>query len=109
MRSLAPLGYAGSVLTHAVALALLAAAASRFALTSCAFLAISCLLRWAGAWLAAGALGLSTARLWLLPVRDLLSFAVFLASFLGRSVVWRDQAFRVEAGGRLTVEGDKAP
>jgi ceramide glucosyltransferase len=109
MRSLAPLGYAGSILMHAVALALIAAAASRFALTSCAFVAISCLLRWASARLMAGALGLSTARLWLLPVRDLLFFAVFLASFLGRGVVWRDRAFRVEASGRLKVDGDKVP
>ena len=109
MRSIAPAGYAGAILTHPVALALLAAAASRFALTSCAFLAISCLLRWAGARLVAGALGLGTAKLWLLPVRDLLSFAVFLASFLGRGVVWRDRAFRVEASGRLKVDGDKVP
>jgi ceramide glucosyltransferase len=109
MRSLAPFGYAGSILTHTVALALLAAAAARFALTSCAFMAISCLLRWASARLTAGALGLSTARLWLLPVRDLLSFAVFLASFLGRGVVWRNRVFRVAASGRLTVDGDKVP
>ncbi|HJU19767.1 MAG TPA: bacteriohopanetetrol glucosamine biosynthesis glycosyltransferase HpnI [Stellaceae bacterium] len=106
MRLIAPAGYAGSILMYPVPLALLAAAADRFGLTSCAFLAISCLLRWASARLAAGALGLGTAKLWLLPVRDLLSFAVFLASFLGRGVVWRDQAFRVEASGCLKVDGD---
>jgi ceramide glucosyltransferase len=107
MRLVAPLGYAGSILIYPVALALVAAAASRFALTSCAFVAISCLLRWAMARLVAGALDLQTAKLWLLPVRDLLSFAVFVASFLGRSVVWRDRAFRVEASGHLTADGDK--
>lgn len=109
MRAVAPVGYACSLPTHAVALALVAAAADRFALTSCAFLAISCLSRWAGARLAAGALGIPATRLWLLPVRDLLSFAVFLASFLGRGVVWRDRAFQVAASGRLTVDGDKVP
>jgi ceramide glucosyltransferase len=106
MRSIAPVGYAGSILMYPVALAVLAMAASRFALTACAFLAISCALRWLSARLVAGALGLATARLWLLPMRDLLSFTVFIASFLGRSVVWRDQAFRVEASGRLIAEGD---
>jgi ceramide glucosyltransferase len=109
MRSVAPAGLAGSIVMHPVTLALVAAAASRFALTSCAFLAISCALRWASARLLAGAFGLQTAKLWLFPLRDLLSFAVFIASFLVRSVVWRDQAFRVEASGRLKVDGDKVP
>ncbi|MGH7097228.1 MAG: bacteriohopanetetrol glucosamine biosynthesis glycosyltransferase HpnI [Stellaceae bacterium] len=109
MRLMAPGGYAGSILLNPVALALIAAAAGRFALTCCAFLAISCTLRWASARLLARALGLSTARLWLLPVRDLLSFAVFLASFCGRGVVWRDHALRVAASGRLNVDGDKVP
>jgi ceramide glucosyltransferase len=107
MRSLAPRGYAGSILMHPVALALCAAAADRFALTACAFVVISCGLRWAAARLVAAALDLRTAKLWLLPVRDLLSFAVFLASFCGRGVVWRGQAFQVEASGRLKVDGDK--
>jgi hypothetical protein len=42
-----------------------------------------------------------------LPLRDALSFVVFLGSFFGRNVSWRDQLFRVEPGGQLTVEGDK--
>ena len=33
--------------------------------------------------------------LWLLPLRDALSFAVFLGSFCGRNVSWRDQRLRV--------------
>jgi hypothetical protein len=41
-------------------------------------------------------------------VRDALSFAVFVASFFGRTVSWRDQLFHVDANGRMTVEGDKA-
>ena len=48
------------------------------------------------------------AKPWLLPVRDALSFAVFVASFFGRTVFWRDQVFRVEPSGRMTVDGDKA-
>ena len=108
VRAITPAGFAGSVLTHPVALAALAAAASRFGLTSAILLVISCLLRWASALIIAGALAFTTARLWLLPVRDALSFAVFVASFFGRRVCWRDQLFHVDASGRMTVERDKA-
>jgi ceramide glucosyltransferase len=38
---------------------------------------------------------------WLLPVRDIASFAVFLLSFLGRTVVWRGRRYRVDADGTL--------
>jgi ceramide glucosyltransferase len=69
---------------------------------------ISCLLRWASALMIAGTLGFTTAGIWLLPVRDALSFAVFVASFFGRTVSWRDQLLHVDASGRMTIEGDKA-
>ena len=108
VRAITPAGFAGSVLTHPVALAALGAAASRFGLTACIFVAISCLLRWASALIIAGALGFRTTGLWLLAVRDALSFAVFVASFFGRRVSWRDQLFHVDASGRMTIEGDKS-
>jgi ceramide glucosyltransferase len=108
VRAITPAGFAGSVLAHPVALAALGAAASRFALTSILLLVVSCLLRWGTSWVIASAIGFATARLWLLPARDLLSFAVFVASFFGRRVSWRDQHFRVDASGRMTIEGDKA-
>ena len=70
------------------------------------FLAISCALRWASAATIAWMLRLPIAGLWLLPVRDLLSFAVFIGSFCGRNVSWRDQLFRIEPSGRIVVDGD---
>jgi ceramide glucosyltransferase len=78
-------------------------------LTSLIFLVISCALRWAAARAIADALGLRRAKPWLLAVREALSFAVYVASFFGRTVMWRDEAFRVEASGRMTADGDKAP
>ncbi len=108
VRRLTPAGFAGSVLAHPAAIAALGAAATRFGLTSCVFLGITCLARWASARAIARALGLPAARPWLLPMRDALSFAVFVASFFGRTVFWRDQHFRVEPSGRMTVDGDKA-
>ena len=108
VRAVAPVGFAGSVLAHPVAIAALGAAATGLDLTSFIFLVISCALRWATARVIANALGLRPAKPWLLPVRDALSFAVFVASFCGRTVFWRDEIFRVEASGRMTVDGDKA-
>jgi ceramide glucosyltransferase len=106
VRAMAPVGFAGSVVTHAVAIAALAAIFSGLSLTSLVFLAISCLFRWATAGATARVLRLPTTGLWLLPLRDLLSFAVFVGSFFGRNVSWRDQLFRIEPSGRIIVERD---
>ena len=68
---------------------------------------LSLAVRWISAAIIARALDLPRTGLWLLPLRDALSFAVFLGSFCGRSVLWRDHLFRVEPSGRLSVERDK--
>src|ERR1700722_3048613 len=105
-RLMAPVGFAGSIVTHTMALAMLAALVSGFSLTSLVFLAMSCALRWTSTAVIAWTLRLPTAGLWLLPLRDLISFAVFVGSFCGRNVSWRDQLFRVEPSGRIIVDGD---
>ena len=48
--------------------------------------------------------GERTVRLWLLPARDIVSFAVFLSSFVTRSVDWRGARLRMERHGRVTAE-----
>ena len=106
VRAMAPVGFAGSAVTHATAIAALAALCSGLSPTSLVFFAISCLFRWATAGATARILRLPTAGLWLLPLRDLLSFAVFVGSFFGRSVSWRDQLFHIEPSGRIIVERD---
>jgi ceramide glucosyltransferase len=107
VRDLAPLGHLGSVLAHPVAIALFAAAAARFGLTASLFLAITLVVRSAAAAAIAGALGLGRQRLWLLPARDALSFAVFVASWFGRRVTWRGARYRVAAGGEMTADGER--
>ncbi len=107
VRGVAPLGYAGSIVTHPLAVAALAAAVTGFGLTAFVFLAITFLARWGSVKVTAGALGWPMPRPWLLPARDALSFAVFVASFFGRRVFWRDQNFRVEPSGHMTVDGDQ--
>ena len=105
-RAMAPAGFAGSVVTHTVLLTALATAlwGSGAAAWDCVL--ISVLLRWISAIFIARRLDLSRSGLWLLPLRDVLSFGVFLYSFCGRNVLWRDQLFRVEPDGQMSVEGD---
>ena len=101
IRLVDPLGYMGSVVTHPLPFALAAAALQGFGVTSLAILALV---------LACGLLvplqfGLSLGGrvpVWLTPVRDLLSFAIFLASFLPWRVTWRGHQYKVGPDGTLT-------
>ena len=53
--------------------------------------------------------GARTAPLWLLPVREALSFAVFAASLFARSVDWRGQRLRIAAEGRIEAPSEPSP
>ncbi len=106
-RAMAPTGFAGSIITHTVMVTMLAAAAWGSEVEAWGCVGISLLLRWISAVVTARALDLPRTGLWLLPLRDALSFAVFLSSFFGRNVFWRDQLFRIEPSGQMSVEGDK--
>ncbi len=102
MRGIAPAGYAASIVTIPVPLALLAAClVPAMGLPALALAFLVRLLQ--VAWLAR-MLGLPAPPAWLLPVRDLLSFGLVIASFCGTAISWRDQRFRVDAEGRLSVE-----
>lgn len=102
MRGIAPAGYAASVVTIPVPLALLAALLWPSAGLAALGLALVARLLQV-AWLAR-MLGLPAPSAWLVPVRDLLSFGLVIASFCGTAISWRDQRFRVDAEGRLSVE-----
>ena len=106
-----PKGHVGTGLTFCVPFALMGAtvalvhgsvtlAASLLAL-GVANRALQCL---AVGW---GIVRDETARrtFWLYPVRDLLGFAFWAASFLGSSrLIWRGCRYRIEAGGRMNRE-----
>ena len=38
---------------------------------------------------------------WMVPVKDLLNVAVWVAAFTGNQIHWRGQSYRVLPGGRL--------
>lgn len=46
----------------------------------------------------------STASKWLLPARDFVSLAIFVASYVVRSVDWRGKRLTMEADGRIAAE-----
>jgi ceramide glucosyltransferase len=96
-----PLGHLGSVLTHPLPLSLLATlglggAPASAILILLAFVARVWLLRTVDR-----AIGRRLDAWWLLPLRDMLSFAVFVGSFFGRSVEWRGARFHVTDSGDL--------
>lgn len=45
--------------------------------------------------------GLLPHWLWLIPLRDMLAFFTWAASFLGNQVAWRGNRFRLTSGGKL--------
>ena len=102
IRLLSPWGHAGTVVTHALPTALLAVAlgtaGSRWLLLAAAAARLA---------LAASIdvmLNVRPRRWPLVLVRDPLSFAVFVTSFLGRSVVWRGRRYRVSGTGLMTEQ-----
>jgi ceramide glucosyltransferase len=42
---------------------------------------------------------------WLYPLRDLLGFFLWCASFVGTSIRWRGEIYRLEFGGRMVRIG----
>jgi ceramide glucosyltransferase len=101
IRGVDPAGHAGSLVTHPWPLALLAVLCIGFSAPVLILLAASFLVR---VWLMRtvdGVIGRALGPWWLLPMRDMLSFAVFVGSFFGRSVEWRGVRFHVTDGGDL--------
>jgi len=108
IRRVAPRGYLGSLVTHPVMLALLGACVGGFGWISVGVLAVALLGRFAMVRAIDRALGLEPAPFWLVPLRDVVSFGVFLASYCTRTVAWRNRTFHVDRQGQLTLEGDRA-
>jgi ceramide glucosyltransferase len=108
IRSIDPIGYAGSIVAHAFPLALIAASAGVVAGSfgpvvgiGLCVTAISCRLTLLGR--VEKAFALEPQSYWLVPVRDILSFAVFLWSCFGRNAHWQNRRYRFLSGGTLVA------
>lgn len=106
IRRIDPAGHGGSLLTHAFALALigggLGAAAGLPLGLAIGLPAAVLTARLAGKALIDRATGANGGPWWLLPARDVLSFAIFLASFASDTVAWGGRRYRVRRGGVLS-------
>jgi ceramide glucosyltransferase len=100
IRSIDPAGYAGSIVAHPLPLALIAIAlgAGSTALLPAAGIAVAAIAcRMVLLRQVERAYDLPPQPYWLVPARDLLSFALFVLSFLGRDVHWKGRRYRAVA------------
>jgi ceramide glucosyltransferase len=100
IRSIDPVGYAGTIFMHPMMLAFIAAltgaAQHPIALPSIAF-ASRVILNFS----VERTFKLRHQALWLLALHDTISFAVFVCSFFGAAVEWRGQNYRIFRDGSI--------
>ena len=102
IRLVNPAGHFGSIVTHGLPFALMGAALLGFAPAALAILGAVLASRLALKWRIDRLFGTRAGPFWLLPVRDLLSFVVFLASLFGETVHWRGSHFTVQRCGAIS-------
>jgi ceramide glucosyltransferase len=95
-------GHFGSIVTHGLPFALMGAVLLGFNPAALGVLAAVLAARLGLKWRIDGLFGTRAGSFWLLPVRDLLSFAVFLASLFGETVHWRESHFTVQRCGAIS-------
>jgi ceramide glucosyltransferase len=107
VRDARPGGYLGLVVTHGFGWALLNLLSSGLSPVSLWLLGLSFFLRLAQA-MTVGSEVLGDhevlARLWLLPLRDVVHMGVWVAGFAGNTIVWRGERF-VLKDGKLVQQG----
>jgi ceramide glucosyltransferase len=103
IRQIDPAGHAGSVVSHPLPLATLAFCLAPGLLAG-AFVGAAVLLRMRLCLAVKRAFGLKAQAYGLVPLRDLLSFGIFVASFFGRGVSWRGHSYDVTSAGVLTAK-----
>ena len=102
IKSIYPLAYAGTIVTHPWPLSLLALLSG----SSAAFMVVIAVLL--SRILLCGCVewrfNLPRQNYWLVPVHDLIAFGIYVTSFFGATVYWRGADYRVTSDGTL-VEG----
>jgi len=106
VRLVRPASFFGLLFTHGLPWALLAAVVAPAAWISAGFLFAYVLLRFVMAWVVGGwGIGDEVLRekFWLIPLRDLLNFAVWLGSFASNRVQWGGAVFAIRNGEMVGV------
>lgn len=102
IRTIDPWGHWGSLLTHALPLGLLGAALLGATPAALGILATVVAARLFLKYRIDHIAGAPAGPAWLLSLRDVLSFAVFLASLFGSTVSWRGDRLRVSGSGAIS-------
>ncbi|HTC83138.1 MAG TPA: bacteriohopanetetrol glucosamine biosynthesis glycosyltransferase HpnI [Rhizomicrobium sp.] len=102
IRTVDPLGHLGSFITFAVPLALMGAVLLDFSVLSLGVLTMALGARLFLKYRIDAIFQTYAGSAWLLPARDMLSFAVFVTSLFGETVHWRGSRFSVEPSGVLS-------
>lgn len=102
IRAVNPGGHLGSFVTHGFPLALIAAVLLGFSPASLGIAAFALAARLFLKYRIDGIFGTHAGPGWLVPVRDVLSFAVFVASLFGGTVHWRGDRFAVGPAGAMS-------
>ncbi len=107
IKTIDPIGYAGTIITHPWPLALIGMLSGS---TSAALLAIAALAsRITLCRCVEHRFGLARQSLSLIALQDIIAFAVYVSSFFGATVYWRGSAYRVAADGTLTEDDLRHP
>lgn len=104
-----PWGYVGLIFTYGSATSLLFLIATGFSMIGLGVMAATWAVRIAMAWfIGVRCLDDSVAKrwFWLAPIRDLISFLLWLYSFIGDSIEWRGRHYKLLKGGKLEPVGD---
>jgi ceramide glucosyltransferase len=95
-------GHLGSFVTHGFAFAVMAALLLDFNTVSLGVLGFTLVSRLLLKYRIDGLFGTLAGPYWLLPLRDMLSFVVFVTSLFGETVHWRGTHFAVEPSGAMS-------
>jgi ceramide glucosyltransferase len=106
-----PWGYLGLIFTYGVVTSLLLLIATDGSIVGWLGLCICWVIRLIMAWVV-GTISLKDPIvkkfLWLVPVCDLLSFAIWCFGFIGNTIEWRGQQLKLTKDGKLLVQDDKS-
>lgn len=108
IRALRPDGYRFSFLMNTISVAIIAAAINHLTLgilsLTVALIGIAFGLRIALHQMMVRTLNAPRSPLWMIPLRDILSFVVWLTAYFGRGVRWRGAKLAIRPGSVITVE-----
>lgn len=104
IRACRPWGHAGSIITHGTVLAILNAFVHEGSPSSLVFFVLAISARLTMAWTVGVQIlddRILARSFHLLPLRDILSFVIWMLSLVGKTVEWRGRFFRLVENGKI--------